>query len=79
MFGSWAQVEYGNTPPLGFPGVFDLDFTEWRAGTNVIWSPVSGLDIGVEVLYANIDTDVPEPIGSSNDIWEGRLRVQRDF
>ncbi len=51
----------------------------WRAGTNVIWSPVAGLDLGVEVLYANIDTSAPEPIGVNNNIWEGRLRVQRDF
>jgi hypothetical protein len=45
----------------------------------VIWSPVSGLDIGVEVLYANIDPRGPDLAGSDNDVWEGRLRVQRDF
>ena len=79
VFGSYARVEYPNTPPAGFVGPFDLDFNEWRLGTNVFWSPVSGLDIGVEVLYANIDTSAPEPIGVNNNIWEGRLRVQRDF
>ncbi|KLK93659.1 hypothetical protein AA309_07325, partial [Microvirga vignae] len=70
VFGSYASVEYG-------AGITDADFNEWRVGTNVIWSPVSGLDIGVEVLYSNVDLDVA---GTDNDdAWEGRLRVQRDF
>ncbi|EIM28301.1 porin [Microvirga lotononidis] len=81
VFGSWARVEYDNVAPLAFPAGLGVgvDFTEWRAGTNVIWSPVAGLDLGVEVLYANIDPRGPNPINSQNDIWEGRIRVQRDF
>jgi hypothetical protein len=72
VFGSYARVEYGSDVAPGF------DFTEWRAGTNVIWSPVSGLDIGVEALYANVDPRGPS-FGQDNDTWEGRIRVQRDF
>jgi hypothetical protein len=72
VFGSYARVEYGSDVAPGF------DFTEWRAGTNVIWSPVSGLDIGVEALYANVDPRGPS-FGDDNDTWEGRVRVQRDF
>ena len=72
VFGSYARVEYGSDVAPGF------DFTEWRAGTNVIWSPVSGLDIGVEVLYSNLDPRGPN-FGEDNDTIEGRLRVQRDF
>ena len=72
VFGSYARVEYGaNVAPA-------FDFTEWRAGSNVIWSPVSGLDIGVEVLYSNLDPRGPD-LGLDNDTIEGRLRVQRDF
>ena len=29
--------------------------TKLRIGTNVIWQPVSGLDIGAEVIYARLD------------------------
>ncbi len=72
VFGSYARVEYGSDVAPGF------DFTEWRAGTNVIWSPVSGLDIGVEVLYSNLDPRGPN-FGEDNDTVEGRLRIQRDF
>jgi hypothetical protein len=71
-----------------------VDFTEYRIGTNTIWTPVSGLQIGAEVLYTRVDprgrvavpitTVAGEAAGlfkptSSNDIWEARLRVQRDF
>ena len=81
VFGSWARVEYDNAAPAAFPGGLGIaaDFTEWRAGTNVIWSPVAGLDLGVEVLYANIDPRGPDPVNLQNDVWEGRIRVQRDF
>jgi hypothetical protein len=81
VFGSYARVEYDNAAPAAFPGGLGIaaDFNEWRAGTNVIWSPVAGLDLGVEVLYANIDPRGPDPVNLKNDVWEGRLRVQRDF
>ncbi|MET0529272.1 MAG: porin, partial [Microvirga sp.] len=85
VFGSYASVEYGGVPALAVPGIVasDFDFTEWRLGTNVIWQPVSGLDIGVEVLYANVETDQPQfvegRLTDNNDVWEGRIRVQRDF
>jgi len=70
------------------------DFNEWRLGGNLIWSPVKSLDIGVEVLYTRLDprgrvaVPVTNTLGTatgafttvgSEDIWEGRLRIQRDF
>jgi hypothetical protein len=57
------------------------DFREYRLGANVFWQPVSGLDLGVEVIYANTDLRgivAGLPIRDSHG-WEGRLRVQRDF
>jgi hypothetical protein len=81
VFGSFARFEYSaSAESLGIS-----DFDEWRVGANVIWQPVSGLDLGVEVIYARLNgrgaVVVPTTIFSSNDedAWEGRLRVQRDF
>jgi hypothetical protein len=71
VFGSYARVEYGSDITS------DFDFNEWRIGSNVIWSPVSGLDIGVEVLYSNLSPRGPAI--DEDDSWEGRLRIQRDF
>jgi hypothetical protein len=59
------------------------DFRELRIGANVFWQPVSGLDIGVEVIYANVDQRDNGLVLFDNDDdengWEGRLRIQRDF
>jgi hypothetical protein len=59
------------------------DFREYRLGANVIWQPVSGLDLGVEVIYANTDLRGVNPatgLGFRNSNgWESRIRVQRDF
>ncbi len=71
VFGSYARVEYGSDIAN------DFDFNEWRVGTNVFWQPVSGLDLGVEVLYAN--QDPRGAVRRGGDAWEGRVRVQRDF
>jgi hypothetical protein len=71
-----------------------VDFNEYRIGANTFWQPVSGLNIGVEVLYTNIDPKgrIAVPVtnflgrettlvkaSGGEDIWEGRLRIQRDF
>ncbi|MBL0404706.1 porin [Microvirga aerilata] len=70
VHGSYASVEYSG-------GTLLSDFDEWRVGVNTFWTPVSGLNIGVEVLYANIDVQGVEL--EAEDRWEGRLRIQRDF
>ncbi|MBM6595251.1 porin [Microvirga pudoricolor] len=71
-----------------------VDFNEYRVGANVIWMPVKEFQIGVEALYIRVDprqrvavpltTAAGDPTGAfrstgSEDTWEGRLRVQRDF
>jgi hypothetical protein len=81
LFASYFSYDPGSSAV----GLASVKFNEYRIGTNIIWSPVSGLDIGVEVLYANAD-----PRGSlvsaktgllkgSDDTWAARLRIQRDF
>lgn len=80
VFGSFLNVDSAKSAGL-------TDFKEYRIGSNLFWSPVKGLDIGVEVLYAKLD-----PKGrvadknrggaftlSSDDSLQARLRIQRDF
>lgn len=77
IFGSYLFVNQGGFATPGFRG----DITEWRIGTNLIWSPVAGLDIGVEVLYADVERSrlAPGGLKVSDDSWQARLRIQRDF
>ena len=88
LFGSYMRISYsgGASQVLLTGATVGLpDFSEYRIGANVFWQPVSGLDLGVEVIYANVDPRgrIAVPgwynLVSSSDSWEGRLRVQRDF
>ncbi|MGL4973943.1 MAG: porin [Bosea sp. (in: a-proteobacteria)] len=80
VYGSYSKLDYANL-------VSTLDPKELRVGTNVIWSPVPGLDIGVEVLYAKVEVRNFVPAAGvavarnikSDDSISGRLRIQRDF
>jgi Porin subfamily. len=83
VFGNYTAVDYSAR-------VFNAyglnDFKIWTIGTNVIWSPVKAFDIGVEVLYQKLDPKgrvvvVPATgqTRGSEDIWEARIRFQRDF
>jgi Porin subfamily len=70
-----------------------VDFNEYRIGLNTFWLPLAGLQIGLEGLYTRVDPDgrvmvpVRNAVGdavfpvstSGEDIWEARLRIQRDF
>ena len=66
------------------------DASEFRVGNDFIFTPVHGLDIGVEVIYARIDqtlahdpgiaaTALPAGIAKNPDAFEARLRMERDF
>jgi len=71
-----------------------VDFNEYKIGVNSFWLPVAGLQLGVEALYTKVDPRGRVLVGTgtvastgttffksvgSEDIWEGRLRIQRDF
>jgi hypothetical protein len=80
IYGSYSELDYATQVSLQDP-------KEFRIGSNLIWSPVAGLDIGVEILYAQVDLRnrvqaLGRPAGvliKSDDALSGRLRIQRDF
>jgi len=58
------------------------DIRFWQVGVNTIWSPVRNLDLGVEVVYQNLNarTNANVPIlGGNATAWSGMFRVQRNF
>ncbi|MBZ6076774.1 porin [Microvirga puerhi] len=107
VFGSWMRFDAPGSAQFVIPvttatlatgtagtvtGI--VDFNEYRIGTNTIWTPVTGLHLGAEVLYTRVDPRGRVPVSltdaagnatgfykasSFGDFWEGRLRVQRDF
>lgn len=91
IFAGYTNVSYGNhSGTVGaLPGSGALrSFSKFEVGTNVVWSPVAGLDLGVEVLYRQVDPRGSFAFTNKNNLvavkgsdsgFEGRLRIQRDF
>jgi hypothetical protein len=84
LFGNYTQVD-----PTGSAAqtvALASKANLWQVGSNVIWSPVKGLDIGAEVMWFNLDGSKTvasakpgAPVVSNQDGWQYRIRVQRDF
>jgi hypothetical protein len=79
--GAYVKIDYAGSTNVA-------DTTLWTASTAVIWSPIKDLDIGAEVLYANVrggsgfaanGTTKYTAGGAGEDQWGFRLRIQRDF
>jgi hypothetical protein len=98
LFASYGKVDYGNGVffagngyNTNFNGANSFrDSTYWTVGSNVIWSPVKDLDIGVEVnylkavesnggIFSNVVGTPLNTLRSSEDRIIGRFRIQRDF
>ncbi len=89
---SYSELKLGYVTPGTVGLQRSLDPKEFIGLANLIWSPVSGLDIGVEVLYSHLELRQPvvavDNFGArsnaarlikSEDTFAGRLRIQRDF
>jgi hypothetical protein len=101
---TWADGEAGRTAPeivsnlrldQAWGTAHNLnayDVNVRQAGLNTIWSPMAYLDLGVEVVYSNVDgavplkysggsaTSVPAVIyGGSANVWSGGVRAQLSF
>ncbi|QDG79163.1 porin [Labrenzia sp. PHM005] len=54
------------------------DFSQWTATGNVAWTPVSGLVIGAEMQYRNVDYKAASGLADKGEIYT-TFRVQRTF
>ena len=96
LYGSYSQLSLAHTARAGFyadqtVAPRSLDPKELIVAGNLIWSPVSGLDLGVEVIYSKVEyktrvqglNDLGVRVAGaglkSDDAWAGRFRIQRDF
>jgi len=82
IFGAYTNIDQPALSTLN-------DIKYWNVGVNTIWSPVRNLDLGLEVVYHNIQSrtqagGVPAISGGGlprgqEGAWVGTLRVQRNF
>ncbi|PSC02740.1 porin [Alsobacter soli] len=94
LFGSYVKTDYSNAAYLSQGGNVGAngyrDWSYWTVGTNVTWSPVKDLDIGVEVNYLKANASgagvtstvtgaVPGILYKSDSQITTRLKIVRDF
>ncbi len=77
LFSSYTRINYASAVNL-------WNSSAVQVGTNVIWSPVTNLDIGAEVQYNYVASGRNILVASpgtpkTQDQIVGRIRVQRDF
>ena len=98
VFGAYGETSYsrasvplapGGTAanPALYGGVTSV--VQWQVGSQLVWSPVKDLDIGVEVQYNRIENNnrganyftrvLPVGVVKDSDQITARFRVQRDF
>jgi hypothetical protein len=76
----------------GVQGAGCGDWKAWQVGSRLLWNPVANLDIGLDVMYTNVDTALQgsqvataaqglPALLNINDthVWSGVFRVQRNF
>jgi hypothetical protein len=81
LWGDIGSFKYSSAASavLGFT---DADFTLWQVGSRTVWTPVSNLDLSVEIMYNKLNTVTPLPgVTGIGDIgWvSGMVRAQRNF
>lgn len=96
VHGGYTSIDYNSTVTLAAcgPGIFfgcDLDYSFWSLGGQIRWTPVSGLNIGLDLLYNRFETQMfgsgiaasgtrPASLATGDqEVWAAMLRVQRDF
>ena len=89
LFGTYGQLDApASSKAATWNGTTGFgDATVWNIGTNFAWLPVRNFEIGVEVIYARVNQDVRNTVGTaagsvlskSDSNVTGRLRVERTF
>jgi Porin subfamily len=93
IYGSY-RVNYPGDALAGFGGGVGIsNIKEARVGSNLVWTPLKGFDIGAEFMYLHVNQTRPAglppdfvlnaaglpSLQPNTNQYEGRLRVQRAF
>jgi hypothetical protein len=83
LWGKYVSIDAPGVAGAVGNNLNDIKF--WQVGVNTIWSPVRNLDLGVEVVYTNLNSRASgigytgtQVIGTQG-AWSGVFRVQRNF
>jgi hypothetical protein len=85
LYGAYGKLEYSDAAsasllvaaPLGTAG--SANWSYWQVGSRTVWTPVTNLDLSVDVMYQGLSTAFTGPAVGDNSWWSGMFRVQRNF
>jgi hypothetical protein len=79
LYGGYAKINYGSYAPSG------ADWNYSQVGSRTVWTPVTNLDLSVDVMYNKLGTSqvtsagVATTTNADQSIWQAIFRVQRNF
>jgi hypothetical protein len=90
LYGSYGKLRYSDNASAalavlaGAGAAGSANFAAYQIGSRTVWSPVTNLDLSVDVVYSKIQTAFA---GSTNGVntysdkgfWAGMFRAQRNF
>jgi hypothetical protein len=90
LYGAYGKLEYSDAASVSLataasvvaPGtVGSANWSFWQIGSRTVWTPVTNLDLSVDVMYNNQNTGFTNVAGTvgDNSWWSGMFRVQRNF
>jgi hypothetical protein len=94
VYGSYMQFYNPQNALDGFGGAVGVsNKQEGRVGTNLVWTPIKGFDIGAEFMFIHVTRSRPVGLASNaqlnavglpsfqanQDEYTGRIRIQRAF
>ncbi len=85
LYGAYGQLDYTAAASavlaVNQTGVTggSADWSYWQVGSRTVWTPVTNLDLSVEVMYQTQNTAFTGPTVGDNSWWSGMFRAQRNF
>ena len=86
LYGSYGKLEYSAAASATLQAVnagttvgSSANWSYWQVGSRTVWTPVTNLDLSVEVMYQNQNTAFTGTAIGDNSWWSGMFRAQRNF
>ena len=84
LYGAYGKLEYSDASsnvlrPATAAAGSSASWSFWQVGSRTVWTPVTNLDLSVEVMYNSQQTAFTGPTIGDNSWWSGMFRAQRNF
>jgi len=86
LFGAYGKLQYSAAASVILQGAAagttagsSANWSFWQVGSRTVWTPVTNLDLSVEVMYNSQQSGFTGVNIGDNSWWSGMFRAQRNF